>query len=188
MPEYVTELGFKAGRLEPDTIITAANKAGEKLGISEVVRFYYRPYLYLDERKLAEAKIDLEIAEQVISDELTNLDGVALAVPTSSLKFKSTNPLVEMVRNNHHISRSGNIYTVQDPYWFLFEKGPIAAMHGSPWRYDTHVPIIFMGPSLKAQAIHRLVHPVDVAPTLAAFLGMTPPGSALGIPLIEVLK
>jgi arylsulfatase A-like enzyme len=93
-----------------------------------------------------------------------------------------------MVRNNHHISRSGNIYTVQDPYWFLFEKGPIAAMHGSPWRYDTHVPIIFMGSSIKTQTVHRLVHPVDVAPTLAAFLGMTPPGSALGIPLIEVLK
>jgi len=35
---------------------------------------------------------------------------------------------------------------VQDPYWFLYEKGPVAAMHGSPWRYDTHVPIIFMGP------------------------------------------
>ena len=61
-------------------------------------------------------------------------------------------------------------------------------MHGSPWRYDTHVPIIFMGPAIEAQTVHRLVHPVDVAPTIAAFLGMTAPSSAQGTPLKEVLR
>jgi arylsulfatase A-like enzyme len=60
-------------------------------------------------------------------------------------------------------------------------------MHGSPWRYDTHVPVIFTGPSIRAQRINRLVHPVDVAPTIAALLGMTPPSSAAGSPLKEVL-
>ncbi len=61
-------------------------------------------------------------------------------------------------------------------------------MHGSPWRYDTHVPVIFSGPGMTAQTISRLVHPVDVAPTLAAFLGMSPPAAAQGNPLKEVLK
>jgi arylsulfatase A-like enzyme len=69
----------------------------------------------------------------------------------------------------------------------MFDKGPVAAMHGSPWRYDTHVPIIFTGPEISSQTVHRLVHPVDVAPTLAALLGMTPPSSAHGTPLEEVL-
>jgi predicted AlkP superfamily pyrophosphatase or phosphodiesterase len=67
-----------------------------------------------------------------------------------------------------------------------FGKGPVKVMHGSPWRYDTHVPIIFMGPGIKPQTVHRRVHPVDVAPTIAALLGMTPPGSAQGLPLVEV--
>lgn len=61
-------------------------------------------------------------------------------------------------------------------------------MHGSPWRYDTHVPIIFAGPGIKAQKVHRLVHPVDVAPSLAAALGMSPPAAAQGEPLQEVLE
>jgi arylsulfatase A-like enzyme len=77
---------------------------------------------------------------------------------------------------------------IQEPYWFLFEKGPIAVMHGSPWRYDTHVPIIFAGPGIDAQTVHRLVHPVDVAPTIAAFMGMTPPAAAQGKALQEVLR
>jgi predicted AlkP superfamily pyrophosphatase or phosphodiesterase len=188
MPEYMTELGYKAGRLEPDEIVVTANKAGQKFGVDEIVRFFYRPYLYLNDEKIGNAKLDKIRVEQAIADALTDFNGIALAVPTSRLSSQQTNPLVAQVRRNHHDSRSGDIYIIQEPYWFLFDKGPIAAMHGSPWRYDTHVPIIFLGPNIRSQMVHRRVHPVDVAPTIAAFLGMTPPSSAQGSPLEEVLE
>jgi predicted AlkP superfamily pyrophosphatase or phosphodiesterase len=186
MPEYMTDLGYKAGRLEPDDIVAKANEIGKKFGVDEIVRFFYRPYLYLDDEKIAAAKIDRTKVEQAIADALTDVDGIALAVATSGLSSQQTNPLAAWVRNNHHVTRSGDIYIIQDPYWFLFDKGPVAAMHGSPWRYDTHVPIIFMGPGMQPQTVDRRVHPVDVAPTIAAYLGMTPPGSAQGSPLEEV--
>ncbi len=131
-------------------------------------------------------RADREVVERAIADALTDVDGIALAVSTSRLTSQQTNPLVARVRNNHHVSRSGDIYIIQEPYWFLFDKGPVKVMHGSPWRYDTHVPIIFMGPGIQPETVHRRVHPVDVAPTIAAFLGMTPPGSAQGSPLEEV--
>jgi predicted AlkP superfamily pyrophosphatase or phosphodiesterase len=188
MPEYMTGLGFRAGRLEPDQIVAAANKAGQTFGVNGVVRFFYRPYLYLDDEKIAAAKLDRLKVAQAVADALTDFEGIALAVAASSLSEKETNPLVEQVRNNHHVSRSGDIYIIQEPYWFLFDKGPVKAMHGSPWRYDTHVPIIFMGPGIRSQRVARRVHPVDVAPTIAALLGMTPPGAAQGSSLEELLK
>jgi hypothetical protein len=188
MPEYMTGLGYKAGRLDPDKIVAAANKAGRALGIHEVVRFFYRPYLYLDDDKIAAAGMDPIKVEHAIADALTKLEGIALAAASSGLSGKRPHPLLAQIRNNYHSTRSGDIYIAQEPYWFLFDKGPVAAMHGSPWRYDTHVPIIFMGRGIKPQAVHRRVHPVDVAPTLATFLGMTPPGAAQGTALKEVLK
>jgi predicted AlkP superfamily pyrophosphatase or phosphodiesterase len=188
LPEYMTELGYKAGRLDPDEIVAAANKSGQKFGVDEIVRFFYRPYLYLNDEKIAAAKIDRMKVEHAIADALTDFDGIALAVPTSRLSSQQANPLVAQVRRNHHVSRSGDIYIIQKPYWFLFDKGPVAAMHGSPWRYDTHVPIIFMGSGIQPKTVHRLVHPVDVASTITALLGMTPPGSAQGLPLEEVLR
>jgi arylsulfatase A-like enzyme len=188
MPEYMTEVGYKAGRLEPDQIVATANEVGQKFGIDEVIRFFYRPYLYLNDEKIAAAKLDRTKVELAIADALTDFDGIALAVGSSRLSAQQSNPLINKVRNNHHVSRSGDIYIIQDPYWFLFDKGPVTAMHGSPWRYDTHVPIIFMGPGIQSLTVNRLVHPVDVAPTIAAFLGMTPPGSAQGLPLKEVLQ
>jgi predicted AlkP superfamily pyrophosphatase or phosphodiesterase len=188
MPEYMTELGYKAGRLDPDEIVGAADKVGQRFGVDEIVRFFYRPYLYLNDEKIANAKLDTVKVEQAIADGLTDLDGIALAVPASRLTSQEANPLVAQVRRNHHVARSGDIYIIQEPYWFLFDKGPVRAMHGSPWRFDTHVPIIFMGPAIQPKTVHRLVRPVDVAPTIAALLGMTPPGSAQGSPLKEVLR
>lgn len=168
--------------------MATAKKVGQKFGIDEIVRFFYQPYLYLNEEKIAVAKLDRAKVELAIADALTNSNGIALAVATIRLTEQSTNPLIEQVRNNHHLSRSGDIYIVQDPYWYLFDKGPVTAMHGSPWRYDTHVPIIFLGPGIQPQKVHRRVHPVDVALTIAALLGMTPPGTAQGSPLEEVIN
>ena len=188
MPEYMTDLGYKAGRLDPDEIVAAANQAGQKLGVDDIVRFFYRPYLYLDDEKIAAAKLNRTKVEQAIADALTDFNGIALAVASRRLSEQQTNPLLAQVRNNHHVYRSGDIYIIQKPYWFLFDKGPVAAMHGSPWRYDTHVPIIFMGPAIQPRKVHRRVHPVDVAPTMSALLGMTPPGSAQGSLLEEVIQ
>ena len=189
MPEYMSELGYAAGRLYPDDIINVANETGQQqFGIDEIVRFFYRPYLYLDEAKIDAAGQDRTKVEQAIAAVLTDQTGIALAVPRSGLSPLQAPRLQEQIGRNFHVSRSGDIYIVQDPYWFFFDKGPVAAMHGSPWSYDTHVPIIFAGANIPSQTVQRPVHPIDVAPTLAAFLGMSPPSSAQGTPLEEVLQ
>jgi predicted AlkP superfamily pyrophosphatase or phosphodiesterase len=189
MPEYMTELGFKAGRLYLDDVVRIANKAGkEQFGIDEITKFFFRPSLYLDHARIKAAKLDPVKVEQAIAAALTDSEGIALAVPRSGLSSMQMTAILAQIQRNYHPSRSGDIYVVQDPYWFMFDKGPVAAMHGSPWRYDTHVPIIFAGPRIRSQTVHRLVHPVDVAPTLAAYLGTTSPSSAQGSPLAEVLN
>jgi predicted AlkP superfamily pyrophosphatase or phosphodiesterase len=186
MPEYMTELGYAVGRLDPMKIIGTANRVGRELGVPGVVRFFYRPYLYLNDDKITAAGVDRVTVEQAIADALTEKEGIELAVATSRLPDDGPAQLLRQVANNHHLTRSGDIYVIQSPYWFLFDSGPIAVMHGSPWRYDTHVPIVFSGPGIKSQTVDRRVHPVDVAPTLARALGMSPPASARGTPLREV--
>jgi hypothetical protein len=123
MPEYMIELGYSAGRLYPDEIVKTANQAGRQYGIDKVLRFFYRPYLYLDDDKISVAKLDRTVVEQAIADILTETDGIALAVASSRLPSRQSSPMVAMVQRNTHINRSGDIYIIQDPYWFLYEKG-----------------------------------------------------------------
>jgi predicted AlkP superfamily pyrophosphatase or phosphodiesterase len=80
MPEYMTALGYKAGRLEPDQIVVAANKVGKRFGVDEIVRFFYRPYLYLNDEKITAAKLDRMKVEHAIADALTDFDGIAWRV------------------------------------------------------------------------------------------------------------
>jgi hypothetical protein len=99
-------------------------------------------------------------------------------------------PLIQSILRNYNPSRSGDVYVVFQPNRFIndFGKLKVAATHGSPWRYDTYVPIIFAGMEIPAQRITRRVHTVDIAPTLSLLVGAKPPTGAFGIPLSEVIR
>ena len=92
-------------------------------------------------------------------------------------------------RNNFHHKRSGDIYLVFEPNVFIndFDGLIVAATHGSPWRYDTYVPVIFAGSGIEQARISRGITPYDIAATLAAKLGTKPPSAAIGVPLPEVM-
>ena len=194
-PEYMASLGMKTGRLTPKRVdqepIIQALKSRFGIG-KELVKRYRHPYIYLDRKVIQEKELDLEEVERALAVELMKVDGVALAVPSSGL-FKGDLPdtnLLRQIRRNFHPRRSGDIYLVQEPYWFLFSSDSVylAAMHGSPWRYDTFVPIIFAGADIAPQRVVRPVHPVDVAPTLSNYLGIKPPAGSVGNPLYEILS
>lgn len=188
MPEYVAELGFDAGRLYPQVVANVANETGKQLfGIDEIVQSFFRPNLYLDQEKIRAAGLNEAVVAEAIANALTGIDGVAAALASHDLFSTGDSALVDKVRRNYHPARSGDIYVVQSPYWFLYSKGAIAAAHGSPFHYDAHVPMIFKGPTIEAQTVHRIVHPADIVPTLAALLEITPPAMVQGKPLPEVL-
>jgi predicted AlkP superfamily pyrophosphatase or phosphodiesterase len=66
-------------------------------------------------------------------------------------------PVQNQIRRSFRPTRSGNIHVVPEQYWFLHstweaEKtgiDAIAAIHGSPWVYDTYVPMFFAGPGIR---------------------------------------
>jgi hypothetical protein len=79
---------------------------------------------------------------------------------------------------------------VFEPHWFVndFDGLKVASTHGSPWRYDTFVPIIFTGHGIPSQRIFRDAATVDIAPTLSVYLRVKSPSGATGTPLVEVLS
>jgi hypothetical protein len=184
----MTAIGYPAGRLLPQAIVDAANRIGrDTFGIEGVVKYYYRPYVYLDEDRVAAKDFEFVIVREYVAQQLAKEAGIYAALTKRNLANLANDEVARRVRNNYHPDRAGDIYIVQDPYWFNFDPGPVAVMHGSPWRYDTHVPVIFAGPGVPSRKIHRQIQPADVAPTLAAVLGMSPPASSQGTILVEVI-
>ena len=195
VPGALTELGLEADYVDPKSWDTTPGIEAlkQRFGIGrELITAYYHPYIYLD-RELIRAKgLDQGEVEQAVAEELMQLDGVALAVSSTALR-RGNLPDTWMIRavlNNYSVKRSGDIYVVHEPHRFVndFDGLVVASHHGSPWRYDTFVPIVFAGSGLSPRTIYREVSPADIAPTLAAVVGAKAPTGAEGGPLIEVLE
>ncbi len=189
MPEYANELGYEASRLYSDEVLAMSREISTTLfGSEKLVKDFFRPYLYLDGDAINEKGLDRNTVATDLAVELAKKPGIGGAIPGGGIELGNPSGATAAVKRNHHPRRSGDIYIFQQPYWFMFDRGPIAGMHGSPWRYDTHVPIIFVGPDINAIAVERLVHPIDVAPTLSALLKLSPPAASEGTALVEVVN
>jgi hypothetical protein len=70
------------------------------------------------------------------------------------------------------VPREGDFITRPDPYYLQ--------MHGTPWPYDVDIPLMFTGPAVKAGRYSMAAVQQDIAPTLAAALGVKMPPTATG--------
>jgi len=64
----------------------------------------------------------------------------------------------------------------------------LISSHGSPYDYDSNVPVIFYGAGISAGRHAEFVRTVDVAPTLASLLGVKPLEKLDGVPLKAVIR
>ncbi|SHI63429.1 Predicted pyrophosphatase or phosphodiesterase, AlkP superfamily [Shimia gijangensis] len=189
LPEFVGQRGFKAERMFAEDLQDDLNALLlNTFGIDNAVKYFFRPYIYLDHDAIREAAVDKRDVERLIVDTLTDRSGIAVAMPIPPFADQVGHPLEVAIRNNYNQQRSGDIYVAQSPYAFLVNKSTLAAMHGSPWAYDTHVPMIFAGPDITPRKISRSVATTDVAVTLSTMLGITLPSAASGNALEEVLR
>ena len=157
----------------------------------ELIEAYFQPYIYLNYQQIREKGLDQAAVEQAVASELMKFDGVAYAVSSTALRTNRLpdNLMTRSILHNFHPKRSGHIYLVFEPNVFIndFDGLTVSSTHGSIWRYDTFVPVIFAGAGLPAAKVSRLVTPYDIAPALAAYLKIKTPSGAVGMPLQEVL-
>jgi predicted AlkP superfamily pyrophosphatase or phosphodiesterase len=200
-PEYMGALGLSTGRFAFDWFKTEGpltNALQKKFGRDDLVSGHSHPYLYLNLKAVSAAGLDLDDVERFVAVELMKIPGIAYAMTRSDLLAGriTASPVQNQIRRSFHPIRSGNIHMIPEQYWFLHsteeaEKmgiGSIAAIHGSPWAYDTYVPIFFAGNGVPARKISRRVAPTDIAPTLSAYLGIKPSSGSVGSVLIEVIS
>jgi len=194
-PGYLNSLNIPAGYVDPDSWDrdAAIARIKDEFDIAgKLIETYEHPYLYFSAEVKNNPNIDPEVLEAKVVDELSKFHGVSLAVSSAALR-RGNLPETDLMRaviNNFNSKRSGDVFIVFEPNWFIndFDGLTVASTHGSPWNYDTYVPIVFAGAGLAAMTVDRKVLTVDIAPTLSAFLSIKPPSGSVGEPLVEVTR
>jgi predicted AlkP superfamily pyrophosphatase or phosphodiesterase len=87
------------------------------------------------------------------------------------------------LRNGLYDGRSGDIFVIQEP-GYLYETN--GTSHGTPFNYDSHVPVIFLGAGIKPGHYYEKIAVNDIAPTLAAIAGVAQPNGSIGRVLQEM--
>jgi predicted AlkP superfamily pyrophosphatase or phosphodiesterase len=127
-----------------------------------------------------------EFAQRLVRDWLIRQPYVAYARTREDLLASSSDKLDTMLRRSFHPGMSGDVVYVLTPYCITGGLGK-GTTHGSPWHYDTNVPMLLVGNGIENGVFHRRVSPACVASTVARLVGVNAPAANAEEPLSEAL-
>lgn len=191
-PEKLAAEGKTARRIKKAELKAAVQKALEaKYGPGEWVSALEDPSIYLNTKLAAEKKIAPEELEKTALEAALKVPQIAAGFTRTEL-IAGTNPerpYFSETRLTFHPDRAGEVLLVpaESSFWGKYGEKSEGSTHGSPYGYDKHVPLAFYGAGIKKQVVKTPVDQADIAPTLAAFLGIEIP-NADGKPRPEVVK
>ena len=141
---------------------------------------------YLNLKLIAEKGLDRGEVERVAAAAISGIPHVSRVYTRQQLLLGATSgdKLSERVVRSFNMARSGDLEVLLEPYWI---RGATGTTHGTPYSYDSHIPLIFMGPGIRPGRYARPVALNDVAPSLSTLLDVETPSGSVGRPLSEMM-
>jgi predicted AlkP superfamily pyrophosphatase or phosphodiesterase len=187
VPEVNNARKMPGGRLADKDIYNAIQKALEtKYGEGKwVLTGSSATMPYLDttlttKYKASEADVEATAAEAVRA--LPHIFRVYTAADLLAGRV-SDDIVSKAISYGFYPQRAGNLFVIQEPYYLFDAAG---TSHGTPFDYDSHVPVIFMGAGIKPGHYFEKIAVNDIAPTLAAIAGVETPSGSVGRVLQEI--
>ncbi len=165
-------------------------KSNDRDTTADYLLHYGNSMFYLNRTALERDGVRAEEAERVVGEAALTVPGVSRFFTRSQLVSGAVAPhdsVARRVLHGFHPRRSGDVVVVQEPFKYLTEYSYIA-MHGTPYGYDTHVPLIIAGAGVAPGRYADAATPADIAPTLARLLRVQPPSNAMGRVLLEAVR
>lgn len=181
-PEWAATQGRDAGRFTNGPALAAVNAGlAARFGVDKLAWNFSASGLLLNEALAADRGLKFTDVEAAARDELLKLPGVeAVFTREQLLGNDTTTPYLEAMRKSYDPTRAAQLQIVLKPNW-IFSYRPGGSTHGSPHRYDTHVPLLLWGPGYVGRGeVKQPVEVADLAPTLAALAGLPAPRQAQG--------
>ncbi|MBM3796495.1 MAG: alkaline phosphatase family protein [Acidobacteria bacterium] len=188
LPEKMIERKMSGGRIPEESVLGKVREyLTETYGPGEWIAGKSGPSAYLNHPLILSKGLSIPKIREEAAALLRGQPHMFRIYTHDQLSFGQTSDdaVDRRVRNGFHAARGSDVFIVPEPY-FLFEK--TGTSHGTPFNYDTHVPVIMMGPGIRPGKYHRRAAVNDIAPTLATLLEVETPTGAMGRVLDEALR
>jgi predicted AlkP superfamily pyrophosphatase or phosphodiesterase len=189
-PERSRTMGHPgAVRVIPDSVIQSANAAlDQRAGGGDWLEFESGMLLLPDRANLVAQGVNVDSVIADVATRLRAVAGVARVDRAADLTAKDTaDPVLR--RWIHQVPPDGGVELVVTlkPYSIWSYPNLSIVMHGQPTESDAHVPLILRGPGIRRGVYGGRASTVDIAPTLARLLDLTPAEPLDGRVLTEAL-
>lgn len=191
--ESLQKRGIAAKRVAPADMRAAVTAALARRfpGKQDLVASHAAPDVYLDLDAIARQGLRRADVEQTIGDALLATGVVAKIYTASSFAGEAPSahedPYFDAVRRSYFGPRSPHVIALLKEHMYLTgSRGGTG--HGSPYDYDAHVPLVFMGRGVRAGTYPADAGPEDIAPTLGHLLGLDYPLQDARRRLTEMLQ
>lgn len=170
-------------------VVRAIYQSLHQAGVDSTAYDWEDDFLVLDPVGLAKAHVKRDSVARVYAAAFARVDGVLRSDVVSELARKDTTKDAIARRWLHMLPPDLNAAVTVTLKPNFYPAGlPLVATHGSPHDYDAHVPVLFYGPPIKGGRYPEFARVVDIAPTLAALLGVKPLERLDGHPLTQAFR
>jgi hypothetical protein len=142
--------------------------------------------VYLDAKAMEGKKLDAMAVRRWAAAFLQKQPDLQAAISRDDVGTQDPSGLGKAFSNSCYPERSGDVLMVLKPFHVL-ESEKAGTSHGTPWSYDSEVPLFLFGRGVKPGVYGQVVRPIDLAPTVSAILEMGSPASSEGLVLSDAL-
>lgn len=188
LPESLRTHGLPGGRLPTKTLFDAIQQAlTAAFGEGQWVLAPTGSAPYLNYALIESMRLDPARVRAVAADAVRAVPHVAHVYTRDQLLLGQVPPdrFSRRVLRGFNAQQSGDLEIVLDPYWITLARG---GLHGSPYNYDSHIPLILMGPRIRPGQYADAAALNDLAPTLSTLVGVEIPSGSVGRVLTEAIQ
>jgi predicted AlkP superfamily pyrophosphatase or phosphodiesterase len=188
-PIYNKDHHLPGEELDADTMFNALDTfLTQKYGPGNYISNRNAHQIYLNRKLLEEKNIDPKKMRDQCAAFVKQFNGIAEVLTCDELQRENCRQGIgSFIQNGYNDKRSADVLIELKPGWMDWYT-KTGTTHGSAYSYDTHVPLIFFGNNIPHGSSNASVVIADVAPTVAALLGIENPSGTSGKQLKDLLK
>lgn len=179
VPQELIDKNLPGGYFDSDFVIKQLSSyLKEQYGNSKWINAYTNQQVYLDRNLITQKNVDLTEIQNTAADFLLQFDGVLSTNTAQNFQEREYESGQQaMYDRGFMYDRSGDVFIQLKSGW-LDSNYPTGTSHGSPYNYDTHVPLLFYGWGVpQGKSSERTVIP-QIAPTISNMLDIELPSGS----------